>query len=209
MALLHHQRGVAADGADDRHVDVAFERLAELALLPRRRHPVQDHASDRHAAVENLIAQYQRRHAARDPRDVDDEDDRGADEFRKRCARVAALDVDPVVKPLVALDEREIGPPGMAGEQSADLGLGLRVEVEIVAGPPARAGEPHGIDVVRALLEGLDAQSARTERCRKPDAHHRLARRLVRSRDEELGHAAHTASVKRPITHSIPWRQPR
>src|SRR5450759_2680780 len=57
------------------------------------------------------------------------------------------------------------------------------VEVEAVA--PCRLGQPHRVDVVGTLLEGLYDESLLTHCCAQADADGGLARGLVSRRDQE------------------------
>ncbi len=183
MALGQREPAVVADRAEHGHVGVVLDDGAQLAFVARAADLVQDHAGDAHVTVEGLIAEQQRRHAARHAARVDHEHDRQAEALGERRVAVAAVEREAVVQALVALDERGVGVGRVACEQRVDLVAAHQVQVEVEAGPRARARQPHRVDVVGALLERLHREAARGERGGEAEAHRRLARRLVRRRD--------------------------
>ena len=68
-----------------------------------------------------------------------------------------------------AFDHGDVRAARIAGEGRENLGRRLGVEVEIVAWAPARALQPHRVDIVRPLLEGLDAEASLAERRCQPN----------------------------------------
>jgi hypothetical protein len=117
MTFGDQQAGVASDGTNDRHIGVAFERLAYLGFMPRRGHPIENDAADCKLWIERPITQYQRSDATRDACHIHHQDDGSADQSGKRRRRIAAFDIEPIIKTLVALDQRQIGVAGALGEQ--------------------------------------------------------------------------------------------
>ena len=85
------------------------------------------------------------------------------------------LKIAAVMQALVALDQREIRARRSRGDAFSNFGMRLRVEVEIEAGPAACPREPHRVDIIRPLLEGLDRKPARRERRREANRDRRLA----------------------------------
>ena len=75
----------------------------------------------------------------------------------------------PSCRPLAPSINGDVRPTRVAGEGRENLGRRLGVEVEIVAGAPARPFQPHRVDIVRPLLEGLDAEASLAERRCEPD----------------------------------------
>ena len=185
VALDDREPRIVVDGADDRDVGVVLDHHPELRLVAAAPEVVEDDADDRQVAVERLVAEDERRDAARHAARVEDEHDRESEGLRERRVAVAAVEREAVVEPLVALDQRDVGARGVALEGLDDLVVGREPRVEVAAAPPARRREPHRVDEVGALLERLDAPAARGQRRGEPDAHRGLARRLVRRRDQE------------------------
>ena len=160
MALVHRQLPLASHHADDLQVGIGLDGVTEFQFLPRAPHLVENNAGDQHLGIEILIAEQQRRHAARHAQCVDHQHHRRAEQFCQRRAGIAAQRVDAVVQALVAFDQRQIGVDRRAGAERDDLLVRLGVEIEIVAGPSGGAGVPHRVDIVRPFLEGLHRQAA-------------------------------------------------
>ena len=133
------------------------------------------------------------------PQRVDDQDDGNREELGECGARVPPFEVNSVMEALVALDQREIRRRPACRNALKDFRIRVRIEVEIVAGPAARMSEPHRIDIIRPLLEGLHGQSARGERCGKPDRQGRFPRGFMRGGNKNASHDYATArSRSRP-----------
>ena len=143
--------------AEHRHVRVVLDHRAQLGLVARAAELVEDHAGDADVRVEGLVAEDQRRDAARHAARVDHQHHRRAEHRRERGVAVAAVEVEPVVEALVALDQAERGALHALRELGAQLVRAAQVGIEVVARPPGGEPEPQRIDVVGALLEGLHA----------------------------------------------------
>ena len=74
----------------------------------------------------------------------------------------------PSCRPLLPSTSAMSAPARIAPEGGDDLGVGLGVEVEIVAGPAAGAGVPHRVDIVRPLLEGLHVRPRAASAAARP-----------------------------------------
>ena len=79
-------------------------------------------------------------------------------------------------------------PLRVAGEGRQNLGASLGVEVEVIAGAAARPLQPHRVDIVGPLLEGLNVEALLLERRCQPDRDRRLAGGLVRRGQEQTRH---------------------
>ena len=185
VALDDRKPRIELDGADHRHVRVVLEHRTQLGLVAAAADVVEDHAADPDVALEGLVAQHQRRDAAGHAAGVDDQDHRQAEHAGERRVAVAAVEGDPVVEALVALDQRQSGAGRMTLKRGAQLRLVAEVRIEIATRAARSHRQPHRIDEVRALLEGLHREPARRERRGEPDGDRRLARRLVRRRDQD------------------------
>ena len=137
VALGDLEPRVAVHGAQHAHVRVVLDHHPQLGLVPAAAQVVQDHAGDLHVAVERLVAEDQRRDAARHPARVDDQDDGQAERLRQRRVAVAAVEREAVVEPLVALDYADVGLGGVPPERAAIFGHVRQVGVEIAAAPAA------------------------------------------------------------------------
>ena len=198
LALDDRKPGLVVDGAQHRHVRVVLDHGPQLRFVAAAAQLVEDHAGDSNVAVERLVAEDERRDAAGHAAGVDDQHHRQVEHPGDRGVAVAAVEREPVVEALVALDERDVGAGGVTSETRADLGLAGEVRVEVAAAPPAREREPHRVDVVRSLLECLDHEPARAHRRGEPDGNRRLAGRLVCRGDEETAHARCLQSAPAP-----------
>ena len=126
--------------AEHRHVGVVLDHRAQLGLVARAAEAVQDHAADANAAVEGLVAEDQRRDAARHAARVDHEQNRQAEPRRERRVAVAAVERQAVVQALVAFDERKFGVGGVGGGARARRPPSGGVEVQA---RPAGGGVSH------------------------------------------------------------------
>ena len=185
VALRHREVHIVLQGPQHRHVGVVLDHGAQLGFVARAAELVQDHAGDAHVALERLVAQDQRRDAARHAARIDHQQHRQTQLAGKRRIAVAAVERQAVVQALVALDQAHIGGVRLARERGDDLGVVHQVRVEVETRPAAGAREPHRVDVVGAFLEGLHAAAARGERFRQADRQRGLARRLVGRGDEQ------------------------
>ena len=109
MALDDREARVALDGAEHGDIGVVLDHEAQLRLVPAAAKVVEDHAGDADVAVERLVAEDQRRDAARHAAGVDDQDHRQVEHLRHRRVAVAAVEGEAVVEALVALDDRDVG----------------------------------------------------------------------------------------------------
>ena len=184
MPLAQRHGGVLAHRAEHRDIRIALHGGAQLGLVARPAHPVENDARDADIFAKGRIAQKQGRDAARHALAVDHQHHGRIQQLRHGGVGVGAVKGDAVIKPLVGLDQADIRLPPLAGEKSAHLLPLLGVEVQIVAVAPAGQPVPQRIDVIRALLEHAHGAPARPERRRQPDGDGGLARRLVRRRDE-------------------------
>ena len=198
MAFDDRQMRVVMNGAQHRHVGVVLDDHPQLCLVPAAAEIVEDHAGDPDVAVERLVAENQRRDAARHAARVDHEHHRQREHSRQRRVAVAAVEREAVVEALVALDERDVGVARVRRERRQDFIRIGEIRVEIAAGPPGRRGQPHRIDEIRPLLERLDNLPARGQRGAQADAHRRLARRLVGGRYEQAGQRVRHQSAPAP-----------
>ena len=190
VALDDRQALIVLHGAEHRNAGVMADHGAQLRLVTRTAELIQYHAGDPDVPVEGLIAENQRRDAARHAARVDHQHHRRTDERGERGVAVAAFQVEAVVQALVALDEAERRAVHAPRELGADLLRAAQVEVEVMAGPPGRESEPQRIDVVRPFLERLHDFPARAQGGAQADAHCGLARGLVGRGDDEAIHAA-------------------
>ena len=192
---------VAVQRAQHAHVRVMLDHHPQLRFVPAAAQVVEDHAGNLHVPVERLVAEDQRRDAARHAARIDDQDDRQAERLRQRGVAVAAVERQPVVEPLVALDDADVGRGGMPAECAAVLGGLRKVGIEIAAAAAGGGRQPHRVDVIRAFLERLHRQPAIAQRAAQADGDRRLARRLVGRGDE------HAARVCAPAITVFPCRR--
>ena len=142
----------------------------------------------RSARIEGREPVQQRRRAARHAAGVEHEDDGHLQPARQRGVAVGPLEVHAVVQAEVALDHGHVAAGGVPGPVRGDLGVALQVRVEVAAGATGREAEPLGIDVVGALLEGLDRQPARGQPGDEAGGDRRLAGRPPGGGDQECAH---------------------
>ena len=189
VALDDRHALIVLHGAEHRNASVVPDHRAQLCLVARATELIQDHAGDANRRVERLIAENQRRDAARHAARVDHQHHRRAEERGERGVAVAAVQGEPVVQALIALDDAERGAVHAPRELGADLLRAAQVGVQVVAGPPGGESEPQRIDVVRAFLERLHRLPARAQCGAQADAHGGLARGFVRGGYEQAVHA--------------------
>ncbi len=185
LALDDLQPRIAGDGAEHADVGVVLDHGAQLLLVPAAAEVVEDDAGDADVAIERLVAEDQRRDAARHAAGVDDQDDRQRERLGERRVAVAAVEREPVVEPLVALDDRDVRVRRVAQERAAAFALVRQVGIEVAAGAAGGERQPHRVDVVGPLLERLDRETAGRERGAQAHAHRRLAGGLVRGGDQQ------------------------
>ena len=196
MRGTERKLGGTADRPEHRDIRIGLHRAHELRLMARAADLVQDDSGDPHPRVEIAVALKQRRDPAGDAPRVHDENDRRREQLRERGVAVGAVDRHAVVQPLVPLDEGKARAFAAPHELRPDLGPPHRVEVEIAAVPARRRGQPHRIDVVRALLERLHHEPARAQCGRDPHRDRGLPGRLVGSRHEQARHPTHLGRVR-------------
>ena len=184
------RRLVARERPDHRHVRVVLDHRAQFRLVTRAAELVQDHAGDVRPRLEGLEPEDDRRNASRHAARVDHQHDGRFQHDGERGIAVRSVQVEAVVQALVALDEPEGCALHAPDERRADLVGAAEVRIEVEAGAAGSEREPDRVDVVRALLEGLDDLAAPGERGREPDRDRGLAGGLVRRGDEQALHAA-------------------
>ena len=188
VALDDRQPRIFADRAQHRHVGVALERLAQPALVARAADAIEDHAGDAQSRLERLVAEHQRRDAARGAARVEHQHRGQAEPAGERRVAVAAVGRHAVVKPEIAFDQAGIGAVRVAQESRLDLTGPGQVRIEVAAGAAGGQREPHRVDVVGALLERLHRQAATAQCGAQTDRNRRLARRTMRCGDEPATH---------------------
>ncbi len=199
VAFDEFQPGVVLHRAEHRHVGVVLDHRAQLGLVARAAEAVEDHAADADVAVEGLVAQDQRRDAACHASRIEHQQHRQAELLGQRCVAVAAVQRQAVVQALVALDQAQARSGTVPREAGVDLGVRHQHRIEVHAGAAGGQRQPHRVDVVRPLLEGLHEVAAQRQGGGQAERHRRLARRLVRSGDEQPWRA-HQLTPR-------PWRQ--
>jgi hypothetical protein len=107
VALDQGQVGILLHRADHRHVGVVLDHGAQLGLVAAAAEAVEDHAGDADIAVEGLVAEDQRRDAARHAARVEHQHHRQVEQARQRGVAVGAFEVESVVEALVALDQAD------------------------------------------------------------------------------------------------------
>jgi hypothetical protein len=185
VALVQAEGGFVRQCAEHRHIGVVLDHGAQLGLVPAATHLVEYHPGDADALVEGLEAEDQRRDAACHATRVDDQQHGQAEHVRQRRIAVAAVQRHAVVQALVAFDDADVGAFGMPREGGGDLIAARQVGVEVEAVAPGGLGQPHRVDVVGPLLEGLHRQTLRTQGRTQADAERGLARGLVRGRNQQ------------------------
>jgi hypothetical protein len=163
VALHDGQFRIVAHGAQHLDVGVVLDHRAQLAFMAAAAQLVEDHAGNADVGVEGLVAQDQRGDAARHATRIEHQHHGRLYQLGERRIAVAAVEVQAIVEPLVALDEGHVGTLGVAAHHGQDLVPFHGLEVEVVAGASRGQAQPHGIDIVRAFLEGLDPDAARSE----------------------------------------------
>ena len=179
---------VMVHGAEHRHVGVVLDHGPQLGLVARAAELVEDDSGNADTPVKRLVAEDQWRNAARHAARIDHQHHRRVQQCRQRGVGVAAVQIQPVVQTLVAFDQGDIGPPGATRERGADLVARHQIEIEVVAVAPGGQAEPHRIDVVRTLLEGLHGQATCFQGRAQSDGERGFARGLVGGGDEEPVH---------------------
>jgi hypothetical protein len=164
VAFGNLHAGVVLHRADHLDLGVVLDHRAQLRFVAAAAEVVEDDPGDADIRVERLVAEDQRRHPARHAARVDHQHHRRAQQLGQRRVAVAAVEIEPVVEPLVALDQADPRAACRAGELLLDLAARHHVEIEVVAGALRRHAEPQRIDVVRALLERLHRMAARVQR---------------------------------------------
>ena len=119
---------------------------------------------------------------------VDDQDDRQVQEFGQGRVAVAAIQLQAVIQAFVAFHQGDVGFLGMAREQGLNFFAPHQVKIQIAAGTSGRSGQPHRIDIVRALLKRLNFEAARAQGGGQPDADGGFARGFMGGGDEEAAH---------------------
>ncbi len=164
---------VVMDRADYRHVGVMLDDRAQLGFVPRSAEVVEDHPGNVDVAVECLIAEDQRRDAARHAARIDHQKHRQVEQLRQGGVAVAAVQREAVVQSLVALDQIHFRT--VPREGGKDVVALHQVQVQIAASAPGSLAEPHRIDVIGAFLEWLDCMPAFAQRGAQAYADHRFS----------------------------------
>ncbi len=193
MALGDGKARILVHGAQHRHVGVVLDHRPQLGLMSRASQPGQNHAGNPNRPVERLIAEDQRRDTARHAARIEHQHHRQIQQLCQRRVAVVAVEVEAVVQALVALDQTDVGERTVARKLELQLARRGQVEIEVAAAAPGRGRKPHRIDVIRTLLERLHGETAPGQLRRQADADGGLARRLVRSGNEESVHASFQA----------------
>ncbi len=188
MALDDAHARVVGHRADHGHVGVVLDHGAQLGLVAAAAQAVEDDAGDADVPVEGLVAEDQRRDAARHAARVEHQHHRQRQQVGQGGIAVGAVEVEAVVEALVALDQADVGVRAVARELGPDLVIRRQEEIEVAAGAAGGQAEPERIDVVRSLLERLHRESARPQRRGEADTDSGLAGRLVGGRNEEPVH---------------------
>ena len=196
--------GGTPDRSQHGDVRIGAHRAHELRHVAIAADLVQDDPGDSHLGVECAVAVEQRRDPARDAPRVHDEHHRRREQLRQCGVAVRAIERHTVVEPLVALDEGEVRAFAVPRELASNLGPPHRVEVEIAAASAGRRGEPHRIDVVRALLERLHDELAPAQGRRDSGRNRGLPRRLVRRGDEQARRGVHDSVRTRRVGRAVP-----
>ena len=79
--------------------------------------------------------------------------------MRQRCVAVAAVQRQTIVQTLIAFNNTDVGQSRMAREASGDFVGGGKKRIKVEAVAPTGLGQPHGINVVGALLKWLNGQT--------------------------------------------------
>jgi len=184
VALDDGQAFVLVHGAQDRHVGVVLDHAAQPRFVTRAAEPVEDDAGDADVTIEGLIAEDERGDAAGHAAGVNDQHHRRPQQLRQGGVAVAAVQREAVVQPLVALDEGEIGAARAGDERPQDFAAPHEIKIKVVAVAPGGETQPHGVNIVGALLERLHREAAGAQGGGEPERDRGLAGRLVRGGDQ-------------------------
>ena len=116
VSLVDCEPCVVLHRPDHRHVRVVLDHRTQLGFVARAAEVIENHPGNVEVAVERLVAEQQRCDAARHAARIDDQYHRQSQRVRDCGVAVAAIEVEPVVEPLVALDDAHIGADRMPRE---------------------------------------------------------------------------------------------
>jgi len=145
---------------DRRGADLGVARTADA---------IEDHAGDAHPRVEAPKALYQGRRTAANAARVDHQQD-GRVEQPCHISRAAGIiqRADAVEEPHHPLDHGQLGAGAGRPKQRAHLLRPEQPGIQVPADPSGGQRVIAGIDIVRATLEGLDAEAPRAARRSAP-----------------------------------------
>ncbi len=89
----------------------------------------------------------------------------------------------------------------MVPKSAEDFMMALGMKIQVITIFPCGTGQPHGIDVIRALLERLYIESALAKRAAEANAQSGFARRFVGGGNEQVSHVV--PCVKRVLAFNL------
>ena len=149
---------------------------------------VENHAGNVDFGIKRLIAQDEWGNAAGHALHIYDQNHGRMGESCQRGITVAALNVESVIQALVTLNKGYIGCGGVVAQSGEDFVPLHGVEIKIITGAISRPSKPHGIDIIRTFLVGLDDVPLIRQRFAQPDTESGFAGGLVCCRNQQTLH---------------------
>ena len=199
MAALQRALGHGRQIAVDRHAALGLHGLFE-PRIGHGRHAVENHARDAAVRAEGLIAAHHGGGGEGHALGIDHQHRRGRERLGHREGRRAVgIHGQAVVIAHRALDDVQIG--RAPDEPAAQAVFVQKIGVEVAAGRADDLRMEHGVDVVRAALEGSHVLAPVLQRLKQCTDHGGLAAAGAGSGDEHAVHSSH-----RPQGTSCPRR---
>lgn len=187
----HRRQVLATQRAVDRHPHVV-QRLAQHPLVPRRRHPVEDHPAEPQLLVVRTETVHQGRHRLPHRGHVDDEHHRAAQRGgRGGSGLLLGTAPDRVVQAHAALHHGQPGTGGTVRHQRGEPVEADQSGVDHPTGPTGGETEVGGVDVVRAELEPGDVDPSLGQGGEQPDRQRVLTMPGGRRAEHQARHDGH------------------
>ncbi|GAB3943896.1 hypothetical protein GCM10027614_33220 [Micromonospora vulcania] len=187
----HRRQVLSTQRAVDRHAHVV-QRLAQHPLVPRGRHPVEDHPTQPELLVVRAETVHQGSHRLPHRGHVDHQHhraaQRGGGRGRGLLLRTAT---DRVVQAHAALHDREPGTGGPVRDQRGEPVDADQPGIDHPAGSTGGQAEVGGVDVVRAELEPGDVDTSLGQCGEQPDRQRVLAVPGGRRAEHQARHDSH------------------
>lgn len=187
----HRRQVLATQRAVDRHSHVV-QRLAQHPLVPRRRHPVEDHPTEPQLLVVRAETVHQGRHRLAHRGHVDNEHHRAAQRGgRGGRGLLLGTAADRVVQPHAALHHGEPGTGGAVRHQRGEPVDADQPGVDHPTWPTGGETEVGGVDVVRPELEPGDVDPSLGQGGEQPDRQRVLTVPGGRRAEHQARHDGH------------------